>query len=132
MSNTPLETARKVLQSVVAKKAQFGKMYRLEQDNEYSGEVILESIATVLQHADFESDDLKEKNLTLSKQNRAAKAREGKLKKQVERMKTKLEAVKKRNEEVEGYNVGLASESNNLQAQVNTLEKQVKRLTKSE
>lgn len=86
-----LEEAIKILKHVGLKHETWGKHYNVAQDSQYDGFTITEAIVQVMENAQFDSEDLKEKAKDLSKQLRAAKAREGKLKKKIEKMELQFE-----------------------------------------
>lgn len=88
-----LDSAIAVLNAVVSQSNQWGKHYSLINDSERSGEDILKAIKIVMANAKFHTKDLEEENLKLSKQLRAAKAREGKLKKQTDQLKRDVKGL---------------------------------------
>lgn len=83
MTSSRLDNARAIIESIIRKADQWGRHYDILRDNEYNGNQILDALRVVMVNAQFSEEDLAEKNLKLTKELRAAKAREGKLKKKI-------------------------------------------------
>ena len=76
--------ARKVVQQAIAGRKQFGKMYGT---GPFTPEEILDALVSLSEEGDSLVVDSKEELTKARRQLTAAKAREGKLKKQIEKLK---------------------------------------------
>ena len=85
-----LSEAKELLNHMLAKRRQWGKHYSPATDSEYRMEVFLEAADTVMAEVNYLAEHGEDKALEKTKELRAAKAREGKLKKQIEGLNKKL------------------------------------------